>query len=150
LSSNGSPNTSGMAMDGIASFMGLPYLAPTKENLTANDVKAAFVGVPYEGGNISNIFRSGVSRGPRSVRGASTHLTHYNWELDMDIVEHYNLHDCGDVPLVHTDAVQTREILERFTGDLLDAGVLPVYVGGDHSIPVPIGKALSARTEGKM
>lgn len=150
MSSDGFTNTSGMAMDGIASFMSLPYLRPTKENLAEEEVKAAFVGVPYEGGNISNIFRSGVSRGPRAVRGASTHLTHYNWELDMDIVAHYNLRDCGDVPIVHTDAVQTRAILEEFTGDLLDAGVLPVFVGGDHSIPVPIGKALSKRTEGKM
>jgi agmatinase len=150
MDANGQSTPSGMTMDGIASFMGLPYLKPTKENLAAEKVRAAFVGVPYEGGNISNIFRSGVSRGPRAVRAASTHLTPYNWELDMDIVAHYNLRDCGDVPVVHTDAAKTRDILEGFTDNLLDAGVLPVYVGGDHSIPVPIGRSLSARTSGKM
>jgi agmatinase len=139
-----------MTMEGIATFMGLPYVAPKPDALAAEGVKAAFVGIPYEGGNISNIFRSGVSRGPRSVREASTHLTPYNWELDMDIVAHYNLRDCGDLPIIHTDAEQTREILERYTGEFLDAGVLPVFVGGDHSIPVPIGRALSKRTEGKM
>lgn len=139
-----------MTMEGIPTFMGLPYVAPEEDALAAEGVKGAFVGVPYEGGNISNIFRPGVSRGPRSVRAASTHLTPYNWELDMDIVAHYNLRDCGDLPIVHTDAVQTRAVLEQYAGMFLDAGVLPVFVGGDHSIPVPIGRALSKRTEGKM
>ena len=140
----------GMAMEGIATFMGVAYLKPDAKGLRAEKVRAAFMGVPYEGGSISNIFRPGTSMGPRAVRRSSTHLTHYNWELDVDIVSHYNLRDCGDIPVAHTDSAKTRDLIERYTGMILDAGALPVLVGGDHSIPVPAGKALSTRTKGKM
>lgn len=141
------PTATGLAMEGIATFLGVPYVAPTPANLGAEDLRAAFMGIPYEGGNLSNIFRAGCSRGPRGVRNSSTHLTPYNWELDVDIVEHYGLKDCGDVPVVHTDGVQTRALIEKYAGELLDADVLPVFVGGDHSIPVPVAHALSKRTD---
>jgi agmatinase len=65
----------------------------------------------------------------------------------MDIVEHYTLRDCGDIPVVHTDGAQTRALIEQYAGELLDADVLPVFVGGDHSIPVPVAHALSERVE---
>jgi agmatinase len=134
-------------MEGIATFMGMPYIEPTPASLGREGVRAAFLGIPYEGGNNANIFRAGTSRGPRAVRHSSTHLTSYNWELDVDVAAHYKLHDCGDIPVVHTDGEQTRELIEKYTGDLLDAGVLPVLVGGDHSIPVPAARALSKRVD---
>lgn len=140
----------GMAMEGIATFMGVPYVRPDIEQLRGEQVRALFMGVPYEGGSISNIFRSGTSRGPRQVRQSSTHLTSYNWELDVDIVAHYNLRDGGDIPVVNTNSAKTRELIEGYTGLILDAGAIPVLVGGDHSIPVPAGKALSERVKGKM
>jgi agmatinase len=141
------PTRTGLAMEGIRTFLGLPYVAPTKENLSEAGVRAAFMGIPYEGKNLANIFRAGCSGGPRGVRESSTHLTPYNWELDTDIVSHYNLRDCGDIPVVHTDGDQTRELIERYTADLLEADVLPVFVGGDHSIPVPVAHALSKRVD---
>lgn len=141
------PTRTPVAMEGISTFMGQPYVPPTAEALASHGVRAAFLGIPYEGGNLANIFRAGTSRGPRAVRHSSTHLTPYNWELDVDIIEHYGLRDCGDVPIVHTDAAQTRSLVEKYAGDLLDANVLPVFVGGDHSLPVPIARALSQRVK---
>ena len=134
-----------LAMEGILTFMGVPYLDPSRENLEREGVRAVFMGIPYEAGTLSNIWRSGSSRGPRGARAASTHLTSYNWELDVDIVDHYNLHDGGDIPIVFTNSAWTREIIETQTSQILDAGAIPVYVGGDHTIPVPAAKALAER-----
>jgi len=40
--------------------------------------------------------------------------------------------------------------METAAGAILDAGAVPVFVGGDHSIPVPLARALSSRVTGQM
>jgi agmatinase len=136
---------SGAAMEGIPTFLSLPFVPPRTADLLSQNVRALFLGAPYEGGTISHIFRPGSGQGPRGMRLASTHLKHYNWELDTNIVDHYNLRDGGDIPVSPVDSQLTRDSIEFSVGEVLDAGAIPIVVGGDHSVSYPCAAAVAKR-----
>jgi agmatinase len=110
---------------GPRTFMRLPHLQAT------DDVDVAFVGVPTDD---AVAFRSGARFGPEAVRGVSALLRPYNPHLDVDVVERLSMVDYGDAPTVPGYHVESLERIERHLRPLHQAGVVPLCVGGDHSI----------------
>jgi agmatinase len=110
---------------GPRTFMRLPHLQTTA------DVDVAFVGVPTDD---AVAFRSGARFGPEAVRSASALLRPYNPHLDVDIVERLSMVDYGDAPTVPGYHVESLERIERHLRPLHEADVVPLCVGGDHSI----------------
>lgn len=117
--------------------------SPTCEDWDAIKGDVAFMGAPFDCGTQ---WRSGARMGPRSVREASTlfsfgHGGAYSYEEDIMYLDGVNIVDIGDADIVHTDTVKSHANIEYGVQKMLEAGVLPVTVGGDHSVNAPCIRA---------
>jgi arginase family enzyme len=75
-------------ISGISTFLGASVLPPIAERLAADNVKAAVLGIPWEG---TNTCRPGASYGPRSIRRASEHYLSYHGEFQVDLFDALHL-----------------------------------------------------------
>src|SRR5690606_13325886 len=104
--------------------------------------KAAFLGYPYDGANAA-IERPGSANGPRALRIASNMCFPWSFEWDIDLIETYNLVDCGDMPLAVGNVERTHELVTPVIRKVLDSGAIAVSIGGDHSLCTRGARALS-------
>ena len=123
----------------VGSFMRLPHVAPNAEALREADARAAIYGIPFDATNIS---RTGANYGPRGIREVSCQFLPYNATLDFDLGEALNPVDCGDCDIVLANPDKTFARAQTDIGAILDAGALPVTLGGDHSITIPVVRAV--------
>src|SRR6476619_3198862 len=88
--------------------------------------------------------RPGARFGPRSIRAASCppgpHL-----ESKVDAFAELKIVDFGDAAVLPADAARSHAAIEQLVGQVLDAGLLPVVLGGDHSIAEPDVRAVASR-----
>ena len=123
-------------------FVGIPTFGKREyvhnwEKLSAD---IAILGAPFDCGTQ---FRSGARFGPRSIREASTlfsfgHAGAYDHEDDkVYLNSDVKIVDMGDADIVHTDTVKSHKNIEFAVKCALNAGSLPVIIGGDHSINIP-------------
>jgi agmatinase len=120
----------------IATFMRLPHRRePT-------DLDVAIVGIPYDGGTS---YRTGARFGPREIRAQSSMIRPYSHPQRVSPFERLRIADYGDIDVVPISIERTFDAIEREVAPLLEAGVVPVSVGGDHSISLPILRAVSRR-----
>jgi guanidinobutyrase len=113
---------------------------PTQEDATGLD--ACFIGVPFDIGT-SN--RSGTRFGPRQIRAESCLLRPYNMGTRAAPFDALAVADIGDVatnPYNLADSI--RLITEHYTR-ILKAGCKPLTLGGDHTIALPILRAIAAK-----
>ena len=119
---------------GLLTFAGVPYTEDAAE-LAGFDV--AVVGAPIDD-LVSD--RPGARLAPRAIRAASSppgpHL-----EVGLDAFEALRVVDFGDAPVVPADPVLSHAAIEATVGQVLAAGVLPLVLGGDHSITEPAVRA---------
>jgi agmatinase len=111
-----------------ATFARLPWVR------TLEDVDLAIVGVPFDTG-VS--YRVGGRFGPNAVRAASVTLRPYNPRLDVSPFDILSAVDYGDVAIVPGYTVHSYEAIETSIAPLVDAGVTPVLIGGDHACTLP-------------
>jgi agmatinase len=121
---------------GIRTFMRAPYTT----DLTGVD--AAVYGIPFD---TATSFRAGTRYGPEGIRSASALLRPYNPALDVNVVETLSVVDYGDVPVSPGDTERTYRQIEEALAPLLDAGVFPLALGGDHSITLAELRPLARR-----
>ncbi len=125
---------------GIRTFMRLPHVTDLA------GVDAAAVGIPFD---TATSFRPGARFGPEAIRSASVLLRPYHPALDIDLLEAVSVVDYGDLPVAPGDTEGTYRRIETALAALVDAGVFPLMLGGDHSITLPELRAL-ARRHGPM
>jgi agmatinase len=125
---------------GVRTFMRLPHATDLE------GVDAAAVGIPFD---TATSFRAGARFGPEQIRSASTLLRPYHPVLDVDVVEALAVVDYGDLPVAPGDTEGTYRRIEEGLAPLVDAGVFPLVLGGDHSITLPELRSL-ARRHGPM
>src|SRR5256714_2142820 len=115
-------------------FVGVPTFARLPLVDTLEDVDVAVVGVPFDTGVT---FRVGGRFGPNAVRAASLLLRPYNPVLDVKPFEHLSCIDGGDISIVPGFTERSYQAIEHHVRPLADAGVVPLLLGGDHSITLP-------------
>ena len=121
---------------GISTFGKRPYVA----DWTAIEADAAILGAPFDFGTQ---WRAGARFGPRGVREASTlfsfgHAGAYDHEDDVTYLPgDVRIVDIGDADIVHTDTMKSHANIEAGVRAILEAGALPVVIGGDHSVNIP-------------
>jgi len=127
---------------GIATFGKYPHRA------TAEGAAAAVLGAPFDGGTQ---FRPGARFGPRAIREASTlfafgHAGAYDFEDDTTYLpsDGPGIVDLGDADIIHTDTVGSHANIRAGVEAILAARVLPVILGGDHSVTIPAVAAFEA------
>ena len=113
---------------------------------SASDLDVAIVGVPLDIGT-SN--RSGSRFGPREVRAESALIRPYGMATRAAPFESFQVADVGDVPLNTYNLAASVEIIEQFYDALLEHDVKTLSIGGDHTIALPILRALHRR-HGRM
>ncbi|ASG22266.1 agmatinase [Nitrospirillum viridazoti] len=117
--------------------------APLRPDLAALDdfggLDIALVGVPMDLG-VTN--RAGSRFGPRAVRGMDR-IGPYEHVLRLVPSAQASIADIGDVPFSnYLSLVACHHDIQTFYGRLAAAGVVPLSVGGDHSVSYSILKAL--------
>ncbi len=112
---------------GLPSFADLPYTEDPAE-LVGSDV--AIVGAPMDD-LVSE--RPGTRFGPRAIRVAAPTATYHLGER-IDWAEQLRVVDYGDAPIVPTNAQASLDAIETTVREMIEAGTLPIVLGGDHSI----------------
>lgn len=130
---------------GVASFLNTPQVDPYDDGaLEEQSVDVGIVGFPFDNTCIS---RTGTNMGPRAIRAASAQTRQYHFEYDTDLAEEYTIADCGDIPIVPGNAAKSLDRGAELLGRVLDAGALPVMLGGDHVTTVSGVRALGELAE---
>jgi agmatinase len=115
---------------GLLTFGSAPYTQDPAE-LAGFDV--AIVGAPTDD-LVSD--RPGARFGPRAIRAASCppgpHL-----EAGVDALRELRVVDFGDAPVIPADPERTHAAIEATVGEVVAAGLVPIVLGGDHSIAEP-------------
>jgi agmatinase len=123
---------------GPVSYGGAPY---TQDRTLLAGFDIAIVGAPTDD-LVSD--RPGTRFAPRAIRSASCppgpHL-----EAKIDAFAELRVVDYGDAPVLPADPARTHAAIEDTVGEVLDAGLIPIVLGGDHSIAGPDMRACAKR-----
>jgi guanidinopropionase len=113
---------------------------PFTTNLS--DLDIALVGVPYDGAVEA---RSGARQGPRQIRDMSSMMRAIHHVTRINPYELCRIADVGDVYFKHIfDVKASHADITSFYEGLHKSGIVPLSAGGDHSITLPIMRAISA------
>ena len=118
---------------GIATMMRLPHLN------TAAGLDAAFVGVPLD---IGTSLRPGTRFGPRDIRTESVMIRPYNMATGAAPFDSLSVADIGDVAINTFNLLDAVRIIEEAYDEILEHNVIPLTLGGDHTITLPILRAI--------
>ena len=124
---------------GPSMFARLPFVH------TLEDVDLAVVGVPFDTGVT---YRAGGRFGPNAVRAASVMLRQYNPNLDVNPFEVLSCVDYGDVAIVPGFTERSLAAIERDIAPIVEAGVVPLLIGGDHACT--LGHLRATRSRGPV
>ena len=127
-------------MPGLKPICGCPIYKTTR------GLDFAVVGIPWDG---ATSYRTGQRAGPDAIRKVSVTLRPYNLAQGVGIFEHCCGVDYGDVSVVPGYIEDTYAKIEAELRPLVEAGVIPVVMGGDHSISLPELRAI-AKTHGPV
>ena len=122
----------------IPSFLG-SRVVKVKSDLGKCDV--VFIGVPWEG-EITWGSWSGCQLAPMHVRRASLRYGGFIPELNVDVLSKYKICDYGDVCIDLGNQERTFNNIFKKISDVLEVNAIPIVIGGDHSITIPIVKAI--------
>jgi guanidinobutyrase len=121
---------------GPATMMRLP------SRTEASELDVCFIGVPLDTGT-SN--RPGTRFGPRQIRAESAHLRPYNMGTRAAPFDVLAVADLGDVPINPYNLAASIPIIEDFYNEVLRENCRPLTLGGDHTISLPILRAMAAK-----
>ena len=120
---------------GIASMMRLPVAS------SPQGLDAAFIGVPLD---IGTSHRPGARFGPRQIRAESCLIRPYNMATGAAPFDALQVADLGDVPVNTYHLPKSVDIIEQHYRPIVASGCLPLTLGGDHTIALPILRAMHA------
>jgi agmatinase len=124
----------GVALDAVSgadlAVLGIPY------------------GVPYPDPGLT----AGCTEAPAAIRARSGRLarfvTHHDFELDGPMIppgSSFRAVDAGDVPGTPDDGPGNHRAAETAVATILDGGAIPIILGGDDSISIPVLRAYADR-----
>src|SRR5437588_1742671 len=123
---------------GLLTFAGMPYTQDPEE---LRGVDLAIVGAPFDALGSD---RPGARFAPRAIRAAScppgAHL-----EAKVDALAELTVVDFGDAPVVPAAPGAPRRAIGQTVRQVVDAGAVPIVLGGDHSIAEPDIRACAGR-----
>ena len=120
---------------GVGTYARLPQLTPEQY------ADFGIIGVPFD---LGASFRNGQRFGPAAVREASrlVRLAHpYHW---IDVYEHLSGGDYGDTPVYPAELEKSIAAIEEFVRPIVAAGTVPLAIGGDHTVSLPLLRAAAA------
>ena len=118
----------------IATFFRLPIIKDLK------NLDYCICGVPWDGGTTN---RPGARHGPREVRNASSLIRLYHPVSLKSPYDKFNIADVGDCPVNPADLQDSLTKIKEFYENIVTTKTIPLSIGGDHLISLPILRALA-------
>lgn len=109
-----------------------------------DNASIAIFGAPYDS---TTSFRPGTRFGPAAMRSESFGIETYSPLQDRDLAE-LNIHDAGDLELPFGAPERALEMIEGEAARILDAGKVPVLLGGEHLVTLGAVRAAAKRFPG--
>jgi len=122
---------------GIRSFWRLPHLKEIPK-----DVDFVIVGIPFDTGAS---YRVGARYGPEAIRSQSLILRTHNPVLDISPFEYCSGIDYGDIQVIPGFIEHSYETIEKEYRSIIDKEVIPIALGGDHSITLAELRAIAKK-----
>ena len=121
-------------------FAGIATFMRTQRHEISPDLDIALVGVPFD---IGVHYRAGARQGPASGRGAWRVIRprHPACGLAPEYLSH--VAGVGDAPVNPRELARSIEMIETFYKKIHKAGAVPLSIGGDHTVPLPILRAIA-------
>ncbi len=122
--------------EGIRTFMRLPHTTKL------DNVDFLIAGVPFDTGAT---FRVGARFGPSGIRDNSLLLRPYNPAQNIEIFKYCSGIDYGDIPIVPGYLPESHKLIEQKTESLFQPNIVPIFMGGDHSVSLPILRSIKKK-----
>jgi guanidinopropionase len=122
-------------------YMGVPTFLRAPMTRDLSEVDIALVGIPFDAG-VTN--RAGARHGPREVRNMSSLIRRTNQSNRLVPLDMCRVRDFGDCPVHPYSVPKTVDMISGFYREMHEAGVIPISIGGDHSITFPIMKGIAS------
>jgi len=123
-------------------FAGVPTMMRLPSASSSEGLDVCFVGLPLDGG-ASN--RNGARFGPRSIRAESCLLRPFNLATGSAPFESLQVADCGDVAINTFNITDSARRIREAFDSLLRNNVIPLSMGGDHSVTYPVLQAIAKK-----
>ncbi|OHV41011.1 agmatinase [Parafrankia soli] len=133
------PGADAPGYSGLATFAGLPWM-PGIDDLRARRPDVAVVGAPFD---IATTHRPGARFGPRALRAQAYNPGTYHLDLGIEIFDWLDVVDAGDAHCPHGLTEASHRNIRAKVGDVARLGVIPVIIGGDHSITWPAASGVA-------
>lgn len=117
---------------------GTMFRLPSQASAKGLDVAIAGIGL-----DIGTSNRTGARFGPRQIRNESAMVRPYCMATGAAPFDSFQVADVGDVALNSFDLLKSIDIIESFYDDILGFGAKPATLGGDHTITLPILRAIN-------
>lgn len=109
---------------------------------SAEGLDAAFIGVPLD---IGTSLRAGTRFGPRQIRAESVMIRPYNMATGAAPFDSLSVADIGDVAINTYNLLESVRVIEEAYKELMAHPVIPLTLGGDHTITLPILRAIARK-----
>ena len=129
---------------GINTFLKAPYLEDVRK---VGEHAVAIMGVPFDTGTT---YRPGTRFGPQAMRRISGLYGSYSFELGVDLRESLDMVDIGDVFVIPANLEKSFDQMTKAVSHVVEAGTLPVILGGDHSIGFPELRGVARHVDGNV
>ncbi|MEM7121074.1 MAG: agmatinase [Pseudomonadota bacterium] len=103
-------------------------------------IDVGLVGVPFD---LGVNFRTGARQGPAGVREASRLIRRVHPASGINPFDACNVADLGDAPVNPLSLEDSIAKIEDYFARLHGAGIRPIAIGGDHTIPIPILRGIA-------
>lgn len=126
----------------LARFSGPQTFMRLPEAATAEGLDVGFIGLPMD---IGTSWRSGTRFGPKQVRQESAMIRPYNIQTGAAPFDSLQCADLGDLAINPFSLGRSLSIIQSAYEDILTHPVIPMGLGGDHSVTLPILRAMAKK-----
>jgi agmatinase len=128
----------------MGTFLKCPFLEDVHD---VRDAEVAIFGAPLDTGTT---YRPGTRFGPQGIRRATNLFGTYSYEHGVDLREQLNVVDIGDIFTIPANLEKSFDQISRGMSHVIEQGVFPVVLGGDHSIGYPTIRGLAPHVDGPI
>ena len=121
-------------------FAGVATFMRTVMHDVSEEVDIGLVGIPFD---LGLNHRTGARHGPAAVHEASRLIRRVHPTSGIRPFEVCNVADLGDAPINPMSKDGSIDQIEAFIAQMRTLNIVPIAVGGDHTIPLPILRALA-------
>ena len=131
----------GYVFGGLSTFAQRPFV-PDIQQLREWQPDVAIMGAPFDLGTTN---RPGARFGPRAVRTQAYEPGTFHLDLGLEIFDHLEVVDAGDAFCPHGRVEQSLDNVKSKVAEIVNAGITPIVIGGDHTITWPSATAVAEK-----